>query len=512
MGDAGASAQTGVQSLPCELVQYILVEFTDCEARIMAFMVCRQWRRQLWAGRRYHWRQANRARGRCHGKWVRSMACTAIVRGHPAVGLWLLANVAHEAPKDHFARRDLCPLKAAVYAGDAATRHTLRQSGWRWTTATAYTAATTGDADVIDEVVADCGLDEREFRLALAWNGDVDRMRCLVDHDIDVIGDGEIVDLALYRGHTDLVDWLLARGADPNRVSECTASGRWFGMTPLTGVEWAVTRKFIDLNGKTVGKFASRGRLDVVQWAHAQNGVVIDPVILRKAVRGGQAAVATWLLDQGVGADPQAGRQCCQWLIRGGCLDDATLKILLERLLDADVGGLCDRDFESAACCDRLVMLQWMLKRVWGSAGATSPACRSTLWLKCLAGASHRVGEWMLSVGWVPPTDAISKITRRPMIDLDHVQWIAQLADRGCAWTANDCMALARCGHGVMLRRAVVDYKAPWNPFDCLAQALAADSPQHRATVAWIAKHARINAAAFERDLVDGNAQAQTHT
>ncbi|AVK76351.1 hypothetical protein pneo_cds_744 [Pandoravirus neocaledonia] len=347
MDGASTSSQSGIQNLPYEFVRHILVKFTDHEARTMAYLVCRGWRHQLWEGRRYHWRQANLVHGRRRADWVRTIARAAIVRGHPGIGLWLLGNMAHALPNDPFACSELCALMATVYAHDPNTQKALRASGWRWTTGTAYGAVTQGDAHVIDEVLNDCGAGEREIWRALAYNGDVDRLCGLFDRGVGVATDDEVVGLAFYKGHTDLFEWLLAHGASVDRIKERVASQRWFHVTLLSGVEWAVTRGFINMDMKTVGKFASRDRLDVVQWAHTNKGVLLDCVVLRKAVRGGQPAIATWLLDQGVGANPQAVRECCRCLIRTIDADDTVLKMVIKRLLDADIGGLCDQDFDA---------------------------------------------------------------------------------------------------------------------------------------------------------------------
>jgi hypothetical protein len=511
MHGASASDQTGIQHLPYELVRYILVEFTDCEARVMSYLVCRDWRRQLWAGRRYHWRQANVAFAGCRAAWVRRMACAAIARGHPAVGLWLLANMPHTPSDGLPAHPDLCPLVATVCAGDLTTRSALRALGWRWAPEIMGWPLASDEVDIIDQVIEDCGSRQPDICRTLAYSGDLSRLRRLVERGVDVVGNHAVMSAALYQGRTNVVEWLLAQGASAHHAKGRIVSRHWFHETPLEEIEWAAARGYIDINAKTTGKFASRGRLDVVQWAHANVGVPLDDAILRKAVRGGQCAVVAWLLDQGVaGTAGQTARECCQWLIRDQGTDDAALKAVIEPLLDANIGGLCSQDIECAAQCDRLAMLRWMLERVWGSVDSTSLHCRSVLWLKCLAGASHRVGEWMLSIGWAPPNDAIRRVTRRRSFDHDSARLVGLLADHGCLCTADDCAMMAQHGHQGLLQRAVVDHGASWNPHDCLVCALSVGSPEHRATVTWIAHHAGINAEAFERDLLNGNAPTQT--
>ncbi|AJF97144.1 ankyrin repeat protein [Pandoravirus inopinatum] len=508
MTDADTVAESSIQDLPHELVQHILVEFTDREARIMASLVCREWRRQLWAGRRYRWRHANVAEGLSGMHRILSMACEAIARGHSAVGLWLLDNLSTAPPPGGGQPSRPCPLMAAVHARDPNARRALRTRGWRWTAASAYDAINQGDADIVDEVINDYGSNERMIWRALASKGDIDRLRRLFDCGADVPSDRYTIPKALCNGHTDLVEWLMEHGADASQVRACITSKRFSHQMPLATIIWAIDRGLINVYAKTVGKFVRRGRLDIVQWAHTNKGTPLDSALLRKAIRSGQTTVVTWLLDQGAGVGPHEERECCWELVKDGCVDDATLKTVVERLFAVGIVGLCDADFGSAAACDRPLTLRWMVERVWGSADSASAQCRLLLWLKCLTWASHRVGEWMLSVGWAPPADAIHRVMRLRLIDIPCARFARLLANHGCAWAANDCLALARCGHRDLLRRAVVDHGAPWSPHDCLAQALATDSPGHRATAEWIAQCAGIHVGAFERDLLNAHATA----
>ncbi|AVK75328.1 F-box domain containing protein [Pandoravirus quercus] len=504
MTDADTVVESSIQNLPHELVQHILVEFTDREARIMASLVCREWRLQLWAGRRYHWRRANVAEGLSGPHWILSMASQAIARGHSAVGLWLLDNMFTAPPAGESAPRP-CPLMAAVRACDPNARRALRTRGWRWTAASAYDATNQGDADIVDEVINDCGSNESMIWRALASKGDMGRLRRLFDCGADVPDDRYTIDKALYNGHTNLVEWLMEHGVATDQVHACITSKHWSHQMPLATIVWATDQGLVNVYAKTIGKFARRGRLDIVQWAHTNKGTPLDSALLRKAIRSGQTAVVVWLLDQGVGVGPHDERERCQELVKDGHADDATLKTVVERLFAAGIVGLCDADFWSAAACDRPLTLQWMVECVWGSADSASARCRSRLWLNCLYWVSHRVGEWMLSVGWAPPSDAIHRVMRRQAID---IRFARLLADRGCTWAADDCLALARCGHQDMLRRAVVDDGAPWSPHDCLVQALAIDSPGHRATAEWIAQYAGIHVGAFGRDLLNAHATA----
>ncbi|QBZ81505.1 ankyrin repeat incomplete domain containing protein [Pandoravirus celtis] len=508
MTDAGTVAESSIQNLPHELVQHILVEFTDREARIMASLVCREWRRQLWAGRRHRWRCANIAEGLCGDThWILPMACEAIARGHSAAGLWLLDNLLTAPPAGESAPRP-CPLMAAMRACDPNARRALRTRGWHWTATSAYDAIGQGDADIVDEVINDCGSNERMIWRAFASKGDIDRLRRLFDCGADVPDDCYTITKALCNGHADLVEWLMEHGADAGQVRACIMSKHRSHQMPLATIVWATDQGLINLCAKTVGKFVRRGRLDIVQWAHTNKGTPLDSALLRKAIRSGQTAVVVWLLDQGVGVGPHEERERCQELVKDGHADDATLKTVVERLFAAGIVGLCDADFWSAAACDRPLILQWMVECVWGSADSASAQCRSHLWFKCLPWASHRVGEWMLSVGWAPPSNAIDMVMSRQSVDISCAQFARLLADCGCTWAADDCLALARCGHQDLLRRAVVDDGAPWSPHDCLAQALAIDSPGHRVTAEWIAQYAGIHVGAFERDLLNAHATA----
>jgi len=486
--------------LPHELVRYILVAFTDRQDRIVASCVCRGWRRQLWIGRRYCWRHANGS----DRAWPLSMACAAIERGHPRVALWLLDNMPTVATPPW---TTLDPLCRASLVGDADTVRSLRARGRRWEPRTACAAIVNNRTENLYETMRqieeDGCLSAQLVQAALAYVGALDQLRRLVDQERCNYDGPEIAFYASTAGRCDVLAWLATRPDGAKWIMDAIIKD--VSVVALGTIVWATEHALFVPTDNAVAKFARYGRLDVIEWICARTGSAVSSRALYKAVRGGNVALITWLLDKGVGPDVDRNLQCCRWIITDRDATDSAIVGLVERLYDLHMICLWRADCDHAVARGHLATLQWLLPRAPPGYLMETPGkeADTRLWRECLGGAHAHVVEWMLPVFGLPPPDAITRALTSRAPWPPRLCCARLLSENGCAWTAADCRRLAEGGHLDLLRDAIVHRGAPWSSRECMTAALCGDSPEHRATAAWIGDFVGVDVGAFERDLLD---------
>ncbi|ATE82264.1 F-box incomplete domain containing protein [Pandoravirus salinus] len=485
-------AETCIADLPYELLRYILVEFTDRRDRLMAFFVCREWRRQLWAGRRHCWGHPNLHRG--PDFWW-AVADAAIRQGVPKIALWLLDNVIQDPPSSRW-----CLLDATVERKDLDTRRALRARGHRWRSVESAIAA--GDTYALNQARRDgC-----EIIVALLLMIEVfpsaKALRWLAARGYDVAGA-----FADYRGNlwfaaddVEVIDWVFKHVDNGKMLATCAILST-IESVPLATVVWAFDNNVIRWSHRQAGWFVKAGRLDVVRWAQDRFSSVPIGVILRKSIGHRKVRIVRWALEQGACIDSINAR--CRtfnpFSTCWGAADDDTLVDDLDFLHERGFVSTSKADHSKAAYHGCAAVLDWLCRH------AGPPRCWDEVWRNAIARANTRVVAWMMDhAGTPPPPDAVSRIMKPHSMRfyVDPAPCAQLLIERGYVCTADVCEQLAGRGQLATLKLAIDTHGAQWNPEACLARALSRDSARHRAVAEWIGQKAGINVAAFERDLV----------
>ncbi|QBZ81335.1 ankyrin repeat domain containing protein [Pandoravirus celtis] len=271
---------------------------------------------------------------------------------------------------------------------------------------------------------------------------------------------------ALYRGRTDIAQWVLASGhVWPKDACDSAAAGgqiATLSMARDAGCAWSA---------KTCAKAARGGHLETLQWLRA-NQCPWDEDTPRYAIGARQFDVAEWAIERGcpvsltiiLRAMDSGSIRLVQLLRRLGhewscsarhAARKGHLNLLKWAITDGCPldGTVCDE----AAAGGHLEVLQWLRAEgcPWGARTCGAAADEGHL----------DVIEWAVANGC--PWDRLmcSWVAGRGRLDI--LQWAVA---RGCPWDEWTCSNAAASGHLNVLEWARTN-GCPWNKETCISAA-----------------------------------------